>query len=223
MESTNAAKGGDAYYNVYLNADSVSFNDADNGWNNFVYDSKSSRLNPERDYFVTNEIYSSNQNILLDDTSTGTDYWDNFVGFGDAFDYAKIIVSTDCILSFMITATDAAKFTVSQLNQSMNKKGNVVYTLKELLSTELIKSKGATDYTVMTKSLRLSAGEYYVSMQSTNAASGGCAYYNVSVAQFSSSVASALSQPADALADASAAGTLGQDDGLLSQTSGLLA
>ena len=77
------------------------------------------------------------------------------------------------------------------------------------------KAKGAELYEAETKALLLEAGTYYVSMESTNAAKGGRAYYNVTVGDDSrfyvTEPASALLAPQDAipsgmLADAAVSG-----------------
>ena len=52
--------------------------------------------------------------------------------------------------------------------------------MKSLQSTALKKkTKDAELFTATTKALSMDAGEYYICMQSTNAAKGGAAYYNV--------------------------------------------
>ncbi|MBR4718495.1 MAG: hypothetical protein IKP09_10600 [Lentisphaeria bacterium] len=180
MESKNAAKGGSAYYNVELNGARV-FADGDDGRNDYVYDKKAAApMNPNLGDLVSTDIDTETTFISLDD-AIESEEWDNFVGFGDAADYAKITLSSDAKLSFALTATDAAKFTVYKLVEKADKKGNISYSMKSLQSTALKKkkTKDAELFTATTKALSMDAGEYYICMQSTNAAKGGAAYYNV--------------------------------------------
>ena len=180
MQSTNAAKGGEAYYDVRL-GNAVFFTDGDDGWNNWLYDKKTKSLNPGADSFLVTEISSDTAGIRLDYAPTGLDGWDNFVGFGDDTDYARIRLSGDAKLCFTIESTDAAKFVIWSLATGTDKKGNTTYTLKQIQSTSLKKAKGADVYAADTKAVFLTGGEYYISMQSTNAKKGGTAYYNVTL------------------------------------------
>lgn len=175
MESTNAKKGGNAFYTVELGAGTF-YDAGDDGWNNYVYDRKAQEpLNPAE--FVTTEITSDTASIQLDLDSAG-ETWDNFVGFGDTADCARITLSGAATLSFTLAATDAAKFVIYRLDEGTGKKAGT-FTLKSLQSTTLKKTKGATEFTATTKALSLTGGEYFISMQSTNAAKGGSAFYNV--------------------------------------------
>lgn len=183
MESPNAQKGknGSAYYSIALGTGTF-FDSGDGGWNNYVYDKKADeQLNPNISGFMSTDITSSTGEVLLD-MSAGSEEWNNFVGFGDAVDYAKIMLSSAAKLSFTITATDAAKFTVCQLIEGTGRKAGT-YTLKQLQTTTLKKAKGTTEYSANTKALTLSEGVYFISMQSTNAKNGGAAFYNVMVNQ----------------------------------------
>ncbi len=194
MQSTNAKKGGDALYNVTVNGDTsaknytIIYDDGDDGWNNYLYDKKKSPvLNPYRYDFPTTYVSSGTSNVRIDSsgvshTNDGTTYT-NFVGFGDAADFARVYLDYASSLSFTVTSTDAAKFTVWQLVIGTDKKGNTTYTQKNLQTTTLKKEKGATVYTADTKKLLLEDGYYYISVQSTNAKKGGNAYYNVEVNQ----------------------------------------
>ena len=110
--------------------------------------------------------------------ATGTT-WHNFVGYGDAADYAVIKLTSAANLVFHVTATDAAKFTVWSFTSTTDKKGVVKYTEKSLQATTLKKDKNAAVFEATTKSLSLAAGTYYISMTSTNASKGGAAYYRV--------------------------------------------
>jgi hypothetical protein len=124
---------------------------------------------------VTTKITSETTDVYLDINDVSKDSFDNFVGFGDAVDFAKIILEQDASVSFSMNSTDAAKFVIYSLIQKNGGK----YTLKALQTTKLKKAKGATEYTAETKALSLGAGEYFISMESTNAKKGGSAYYNV--------------------------------------------
>ena len=177
VESTNAKKGGNADYTVDLNSDaSVFFVNGDDGANNWVYDKKTKTLNSD-ECFVTTNITSSTGEILLDKKAVDTE-WNNFVGYGDAADYAKITLSSAANLSFTLTAADAAKFVICKLVEGTGRKSGT-FTLKSLQSTKLKKSKAASIYTADTKALALDEGEYFISMESTNSKKGGAAYYKV--------------------------------------------
>ena len=211
MKSTSTKKGNIAYYNVNLNEKSAFFTNGDGGWNNWLYQ-KSTGPNPNRDDFITTVISSSTGEIQLDkDGDVDSEDWLNFVGYGDAVDYAKIVLNDEAKLSFTIRATDAAKFVIYRLTEKVGKNGTVSYSRKTLQTTTLKKDKQNQLYTVNTKALKLSAGEYYISVQSTNAKKGGNAYYSVNLneayCQFTedtlkstlpdAKVADALTQPDD--------------------------
>ena len=176
MQSTNATKGGAAWYDVALAGDSVFFTDGDDGRNNYLYDAKTKALNPEAENFVTTAISADSAELQFDAAAPEREGWSNFVGYGDAADFTMFTLDTAASLCFDVQATDAAKFTVHKLESKTDKQGNVTYGVKDLSSTSV--KAGAT---ATTKAVKLEAGTYYVSMQSTNAAKGGAAYYNVSV------------------------------------------
>ena len=187
MESTNAKKGGSADYYVYLNPSGTFFftHAQENFDDNWLYDKKTKVLNPNiMDFYVTEIVSTNTKTILLDadediSFTVGSVEYRNFAGYGDAADYAKISISADAKLSFKVTSTDQGKFTVWRVDEKTDKKGNLTYSVKSLQATSLALSKDSAAYTCTTKSLALAAGEYYVSFQSTNAAKGGIAYYNV--------------------------------------------
>lgn len=181
VESTNAKKGGNAYYNVSLNENSVFFTNGDDGWNNWLYEKKTGP-NPDRDDFITMVISSSTEEIQLDrDGDVDSGDWLNFVGYDDAADYAKIVLDGEAKLSFTIHATDAAKFVICKHTEKVSKKGVVTYSKKALQTTKLTKNKQTQLYAANTKALKLGAGEYFISVQSTNAKQGGNAYYRVNL------------------------------------------
>ena len=196
VQSTNAKKGDSAYYNVTLDetGGNLFYLDADNGWNNYLYDKNAAEpVNPNLDEFVSTDITKSTTAVLLDKedsvsmfTGEGEEEteWKNFVGFGDDTDFARIRIGNNTSqLSFSLTATDAAKFVIYSFTKVNAGGGNYIYSMQALQTTTLKKAKGSDVYTADTKALALAKGEYYIAMQSTNAAKGTTAYYNVSVNQ----------------------------------------
>ena len=72
------------------------------------------------------------------------------------------------------------RFSVWELNQT-DKNGETKYALTALQQTIFEVEADAESVSVSTNWLYLCAGEYYVSMESINAGSGGSAYYNVGI------------------------------------------
>ncbi|MBR7121135.1 MAG: hypothetical protein IKC94_02705, partial [Lentisphaeria bacterium] len=160
VQSTNAKKGGDADYTLSLN-DSVFYTRGDNGYNNWLYDSKKKVFNSGLD--SAGCIAFDNQLQI-----NGDDAW---VGFGDEFDYYSFSVDSNMDVSFCISATDAVKVTVYQVAGGK---------LKSLQSTTV--KAGAV---VSSKKLALvSGGEYYLGIQSTNAKKGGNAEYSITASEY---------------------------------------
>ena len=219
VEATNPAKGTNADYSVKIGASSKFYTDADDGGNNWIYD-KNTGLN-DPDNLILKKITAETEEIYFDWYDVSEDGYDNCVGFGDPVDYVEISLSGKASLSFSLTATDAAKFSIVSLTP---KKGGK-YTVKELQKTTLKKAKGETEFTAVTKALALDAGSYYLCMQSTNAAKGSEAFYNVKLntaecsglENLGGSDLSALDMP-DELSFAQTAGT---DDPLVASASGL--
>ena len=144
VESTNAAKGGNADYAVSLGKKSAFFTKGDNSddtWN------------------------SSNPPAFMGE-------WNDWTGFGDAIDYRSLTLGNASRVSFDITSTDAAKFTVWQLDAKTGK-------LKSIQATTLKADKAKTQFTANTNALLLNSGTYFLSMESTNAKNGGNAEYSV--------------------------------------------
>jgi len=83
-------------------------------------------------------------------------------------------------LCFNLVATDAVKFTIYRIDKTVDGNENVSYSLKTIQSVAL-KKVAASTFKGTLKTALLSAGTYCISMNSTNAAKGGCAYYNVVV------------------------------------------
>ena len=111
----------------------------------------------------------------------GTAIASEWVGYGDAADYKAFTLTSAAKLSFTVSASDAAKFTVYALNAKTDKKGVTTYSLASKQSTALSKPKGATEYSATTKELLLEKGTYYIKVESTNASKGGDADYSVAV------------------------------------------
>ena len=155
------------------------------GANNFLYDAKAKALTPQLGEFVTTAITGTTDAVALDASAPVNDAgWRNFVGYGDEADFAEITLASAASLSFTVSATDASKITVWQLTASTDKQGNTVYSTKAVVrATALTLDKTTGFYAATTKPLLLGSGTYYISMESTNAAKGGAAYYNVSVDQ----------------------------------------
>ncbi|MBR4254113.1 MAG: hypothetical protein IKQ16_03395 [Lentisphaeria bacterium] len=151
-------------------------NHADCGWNNKLCENKTP--NPKIKDTVPAALTSGTmEEILLDsEGSVSKDGRRNFVGFGDVADYAKITLDHAAKLSFLIDATDAAKFIIQKLVEGKDGK----YTVKTLQTTAILKKNR---YSGKTGSLMLERGDYYISMQSTNAKKGGAAYYKVTLDQ----------------------------------------
>ena len=83
-----------------------------------------------------------------------------WVGFSDAVDYQKFELASAANLSFSISANDKIKVTVYDAN------------MRSLQSTTL-KNNGIIPTTVETKNKMLTAGTYYLKVESTTAAKGG--------------------------------------------------
>ena len=201
MESTNAKKGASATYNVSLSG-ALFYTQANNSddWTDMKTDGEFGLV--------------ENVGVLDSGTESVVSDW---VGYSDAIDYKKFTLSRKTSLSFRVSAENATKFTVWQLNEKTDKKGNTTYSLKSLDSVKLKEFEE-----IETRTLSLSAGTYYFSMESTNAKKGGSALYNVSIGTFveADSLSAALAMPeadlsaglglnlggsgADVLADASA-------------------
>ena len=119
---------------------------------------------------------------ITEDNLEGALVSDDWVGFSDSIDYMQFTLESAAKLGFHVSATDATKFTVWQLNEKTDKIGVKTYSLKSLQSVTL-KKEGVNDYWANTsgKPLILDAGTYYLSMESTNAKKGGSATYSISL------------------------------------------
>ncbi len=199
MECTDEAKGKEVYYNVEITDDAVFFDSADKGLNNELYDKKAKKFYPEdaTHHFESTTI-GAGTHVKLDTDPVGDSNWENFVGYQDAADYAKIELASDGNLSFDLKATGNATFVVYKKGQ--DKKGND--TLVAIQTTKLTVAKDKDIVETGTDLLTgLKAGEYYVSMtaKSTKANASGSVFYSV-MATLDSSVTSALEMPMAAAA-----------------------
>ena len=173
----------------------VFFDSADNGKNNVLYDKKAKTFKDDAN-FVSTEITAGSQSIQLDSIVAGADGYDNFVGYNDAVDYAKIVLTGKGTLSFQISAQADVTFEIWQ--KGKDKKGNDVLNSIQKKTTVTVKDY-AIGATATTAALSLEAGEYYVSVtaKKTTANEKGSAYYNVNAkfavndAQLDSAVAAA--------------------------------
>ena len=157
VESTNAAKGGNAYYFVYLDSSDSKFfgtpNNEDDNWKNLTDD------------YDLGTLSGSKDNIVED-----------WVGYDDAIDYRKFTVGEKAKFSFEIESSETAKFTLWKYDA---KKKKTVALQKT--NTEESGWWGDYRYSSTTDKLQLEAGEYWFSVESPNAKKGGNADYRVSV------------------------------------------
>ena len=144
MECTNAKKGGYADYTLAASAKSAFFTEGNN----------------EDDAWNAAEL------------PVFGGEWEDWTGYGDAIDYRKLEMAAPGRLTLDLTATDAAKFTVWQLDAKTNR-------LKSVQATTLKANKDKTQYTASTKELLLNGGTYYISMECTTAKKGGSADFTV--------------------------------------------
>ena len=221
VQSTNAKKGGEAYYcvsttgNVYNDADYSIANVSGNGW-----------LFNKKDNAVTGELMASYVGTYAEtwidfDYDVCHDEYYNFVGFGDTCDYSEIYVDEEGLYNFKIDTTGKAKFTVYSMTRKNGK-----WTQKALGSQTVKDVNGPTGATLKKDVLLTATNEnvrYFVLMQALDTKKNPEVYYNVSATTTAAaSNADALAMPetdalnvtaalsfgtfdADALADASAA------------------
>ena len=169
MTSANAAKGGDADYDILLDPSTVFYDKTDDRKNDVLVDSKKNLVG----VCETISLGLTSKAVQMDRVAVNCGKWKNFVGHNDDTDYAKIKLSQDLTASFTVEANDAAKFTLYKLVKKGEK-----YSLKAIQSKTLKKQDGVYAATLSGK---LDKDEdYYLCMKSTNAKKGGNAYYNVS-------------------------------------------
>lgn len=191
-------KADEAYYNVTLNGADMGtlfYSDSDDGWNNGPLLVENGKVKvPDADLIAnlreTKIAESGAQDVAFDTNEIRADGapeieggWNNFVGFEDPDDYAKLTMTQPVKLTFMITATDKVKLVVYKLNKG-SKWSSTSVKSKELTLNSKEKKAGFATRTLEVNLARLVGEEntgYYVSVQSTNAKSGGKAWYNASV------------------------------------------
>ena len=232
VKSTNATigLGGNAYYNVTINKDSVFYDSADEGDNDWAYN-KNADPQINQNLQKTTLTVAGNKAVQFDNNSMTLVGLSNFVGHNDKVDYARVNVAS---------GTAEVEFKV------VNTTGDATLVVYQLVGTKL-KKLDTVKITVgganTTGTLSLAAGnEYFLSMTAKDTKKGNV-YYTVTADVKSlkdasgaalampetASVASALALPetdslglsdslnfgrydADALADASASVLSDLDD-----------
>ena len=182
VQSTNAAKGGSATYNVSLDGEnSMFFNGLGDNGDDWTDMEKNGDDSTE---FCNYGTIDNNSNMIVND---------GWVGLDDEKDFVKFSLDTTAKLSFTINSSDAMKFIIYKLNPPKNG----AYSLKALQTTTLAKTRAywyydyyweervyvepESNYAATTKLLKLTEGDYFLCIQSTNAAKGGSASYSVSL------------------------------------------
>ena len=224
VQSTNAKKGGAAYYNVEVNQPECEFFfSGDFGDNNYLYDKKTAPENYNTSLCQNGISPGSEPGSLCLESggsldagiNIGGEYksFSNFVGFCDEWDYAEISLSAPGILSFAVDAYSDSKaekaspnlkFTVYSLERVV-KGTKVTWKQKTLLASQTITVDKKDGYVlnaevkkaVTVKEATSDDVKYFVSVQSVGAAKGASVYYNVRATLISSEVpAAALAMPA---------------------------
>ena len=123
---------------------------------------------------TASEFYATAVSVTA---GTGNIINNDWVGYGDEYDYQAITLTTAAKLSLAITSTDAVKISICKLDGKDGK-----YSFKSLKSAAAKLNKTTNKYTVNTDALLLEKGTYYVCVQSTNAKKAGTkATYTVSL------------------------------------------
>lgn len=168
-------KGYQAYYNVSVNqAESVFYTKGINtdDWDDFRENGPAGQVGSIGT--LSADSLKSAFSVILTD----------WVGFTDPVDCKKFTVNSAAALSFLVEASDVSKFTLYMLNDP-DKKGN--YSRKAVFSTKLGKNpyygedEDESAYYALAERVILEQGDYYICMESTNAAKGGSADYTVSL------------------------------------------
>jgi autotransporter passenger strand-loop-strand repeat protein len=185
VSSTNATSGlgGNAYYNVTINKDSVFYDSADKGDNDWAYNKKATpQINPNLQ--KTTLAVAGDKAVQFDNNAMTLVGLSNFVGHNDKVDYARVnVASGTADVVFMVESTGDATLAVYQLAGTRLKK---LDTLKVTVGEANA-----------TQTLSLSAGvEYFLSMTAKDAKKGNV-YYNVTATVFSlnDATADALAMP----------------------------
>ena len=182
--------------------------DVKNGW----ADKKKKTINEyvmNSSPFVVVDIYDE---IQLDEDYAS--YYNNYVGYTDEIDFRKIHLDCAANLAFDVYATDASKFTVWRWDDSKNKLVSLQATALKQSNSSSYKPSIYRNYFTETKTLLLESGDYFISMESTNAAKGGNAYYSVYISEGSTIFSKANNEDDDwtALPDIYDRGTLTESD-----------
>lgn len=182
VKSTNAAKGDQVYYTMSVGSNTVFFANGD-GWNDYVYDKKktppvNTDVTDAPGFTVRADNIGETVNLDYDTYSFKGKNYTGFVGHNDATDFVKINVAKAGTASFKVVATDAAKIEIWSFDGDKLK-------MKSLQSTALKKTEvvdGVQMYGIETKAYAFKEpGEYYLAITSTNAKTGGNAFYNVTL------------------------------------------
>jgi len=162
MVAKNVKKAGtEGLYNVSV-TNSTFFVDADDGWNNTA--AKGNAV----------EVEHGTTAIVLDNNEMdGSTEFANFVGFSDSIDYAKLDLASSAHLSFNVKADGAAKFTIWK----QDAKGK----LTKVGGVTSLTAKNKFTATTKAQFFDVDKYQYYLSMECTDAAKGGSAYYDISV------------------------------------------
>lgn len=140
--------------------------DVDNGENNVA----------EKNNSIT--IGRGSSKIVLDlNPMVGSTDFNNFVGFDDSIDYARITLSSSAYLRFELKTKDAAEFTVWKKDNGGK--------LSKITTTELTSKN---EFTATTKAQFFEANgkyEYYISMECPDATEGRgkWLYYNIEISK----------------------------------------
>jgi len=158
--------------------------DVKNGW----ADKRKKTINKHIMDSTATLITESTDSIILDEDPMSVGSHDSFVGYTDEIDFKKVHLNNTAKLSFDIYATDASKFTIWRWDDGKKKLVSLQASTLKLKEVEDIKSGAKSSssskyFFVETKDIILNSGDYYLSMESTNAAKGGNAYYNVILAE----------------------------------------
>lgn len=149
-----------------------------NGWADKKKKVINSHVTESKATAITDDLLG--ESIQFDDDPMTYDSYDNYVGYTDEIDFKKVHLNAESTLKFNIYATDASKFTIWRLDAKKNKLVSLQSTALKFYQYDAVKSSSSsTYYYAGTKGIKLAEGDYYLSVESTNAAKGGNAYYNV--------------------------------------------
>ena len=216
MQSTSRNKDTEAYYDASV--DSYAFQYADSGDNKYLYDKKADPAHYNPSLYSNNVVAGAEPGRLMLETGgslgvsreAGEEYktYDNFVGFGDEWDYAEIELTSPGTCTFTVDAYSEG--TVEKASPGLK---FMVYSLTRVVKGETVtwKQKTLTSQTIAVKDQYVSGEpvkktleikeatsddvKYFVSMQSTGAKKGAEVFYNVTLGLTPPPDASALAMP----------------------------